>query len=92
MCQRHSGAIALHWVEFPAPKVRWTGPGGQPSVWRSSEASSRSFCPICGSSLGAIDDNPVIALLLGSFDSNNRKELAPLSFSYAGQTPKWARK
>jgi hypothetical protein len=91
MCQRHSGAVTLHWVEFPAEKVTWTGPGGRPSVWRSSDYSSRSFCPTCGSTLGAIDDKPVVALVLGSFDSNNRRELAPNSHSFAAKTPKWAR-
>jgi hypothetical protein len=91
MCQRHSGAVILHWVEFPAEKVAWTGPGGQPSVWRSSAASSRSFCPACGSTLGAIDDKPVVALVLGSFDSKNRRELAPVSHSFRGKSPAWMR-
>lgn len=88
MCQRHSGAVTLHWVEFPAEKVTWST---TPAVWRSSDYSSRSFCPKCGSTLGAIDDKPVVALVLGSFDSNNRKELAPDYHSYAGKQPKWMR-
>jgi hypothetical protein len=91
MCQRHSGAVILHWVEFPAEKVAWTGPGGRPAVWRSSAASSRSFCPVCGSTLGAIDDKPVVALVLGSFDSNNRLELAPAFHSFRGKKPAWMR-
>lgn len=92
MCQRHSGALTLHWVEFPADKLHWTGPGGRPSTWRSSDCSSRSFCPRCGSTLGAVDDKPVVALLLGSFDSNNRRELAPQRESHAGRRPAWMRK
>ncbi|MGO0760742.1 GFA family protein, partial [Citrobacter freundii] len=28
--------------------------------------TSRAFCPQCGSSVGAIDDAPVIALLAGA--------------------------
>lgn len=91
MCQRHSGALTLHWVEFPADKVTWTGRGGKPSLWRSSGQSSRSFCKRCGSTLGAIDDKPVVALLLGSFDSRNRRELAPLSHAFAGRQPQWMR-
>jgi hypothetical protein len=91
MCQRHSGAVTLEWVEFPVESVHWTGPGGKPSTWRSSDYSSRSFCSKCGSTLGAIDDKPVVALVLGSFDSNNRKELVPQYHSYAGQKPKWAK-
>ena len=91
MCQRHSGSVTLEWVEFPADSVRWTGPGGRPSTWRSSDYSSRSFCPNCGSTLGAIDDKPVVALVLGSFDSNNRKELAPQYHSYVGKKPSWTK-
>jgi hypothetical protein len=88
MCQRHSGALTLHGVEFPSDKVRWSA---APAVWRSSKASSRSFCPDCGSTLGAIDDKPVVALVLGSFDSANRKELVPEYHSFVGQRPKWMR-
>jgi hypothetical protein len=89
MCQRHSGALTAAWVEFPRDSVKWTGKGGAPSVYRSSEYSSRSFCPSCGSSLGAIDDNPVVAMLLGAFDPPNRKELMPIYHSYRGSRPKW---
>jgi hypothetical protein len=53
--------------------------------------SSRSFCAVCGSTLGAIDDKPVVALVLGSFDSNNRQELAPQYHSHVGKKPKWAK-
>lgn len=88
MCQRHSGALALHWVEFPADKVKWRG---EPAIWRSSDHSSRSFCSKCGSTLGAIDDAPVVALVLGSFDSINRRELAPQKHSYAGKKPAWSK-
>ena len=91
MCQRHSGAVTLHWVEFPAEHVKWSGPGGKPRMWRSSDYSSRAFCGECGSTLGAIDDKPVVALVLGVFDSNNRRELAPVSHSFAGKRPSWVK-
>lgn len=89
MCQRHSGALTQAWVEFDKEQVTWDGPGGEPSLWRSSDMSSRSFCSICGSTLGAIDDAPVIALVLGVFDSNNRLALKPEAHSYRSQQPKW---
>lgn len=89
MCQRHSGALTTAWVEFPRDRVTWTGPHGMPSLWRSSEASSRAFCPTCGSTIGAIDDAPVVALVLGVFESNNRLELMPTSHSFSGKRPKW---
>lgn len=89
MCQRHSGALTLAWVEFPSEAVTWTGPGGAPSVYRSSDYSSRAFCPTCGSSLGAIDDAPVVALLLGVFDKTSAIDLIPKSHSYRTARPKW---
>jgi len=91
MCQRHTGALTAAWVEFPKDAVTWTGSGGAPSVYRSSDFSSRSFCPTCGSTLGAIDDKPVVAMLLGAFDSPNRKELMPTFHSYRTARPKWWR-
>lgn len=89
LCQRHSGALTVAWVEFLANHVTWNGPGDKPAMWRSSAWSSRAFCPHCGSTIGAIDDKPVVALALGSFDAANRKELAPLSHSYMSQRPRW---
>lgn len=89
MCQRHSGALTTTWVEFPKSFVKWVGPGGAPATYRSSDYSSRSFCAKCGSTMGAIDDNPVVALVLGVFDSANRKELRPTYHSYKGGRPKW---
>lgn len=89
MCQRHTGSLTAAWVEFPSDAVAWTGPSGAPSTWRSSDYSSRAFCPQCGSSLGAVDDNPVIALLLGTFDKAAAAELMPTGHSFKGARPKW---
>jgi hypothetical protein len=69
--------------------VRWTGADGAPAAWRSSGVSSRAFCPVCGSSLGAIDDRPTIGLLTGVFDSAQRQALKPSSHSYRSGRPKW---
>lgn len=89
MCQRHTGALTVAWVEFPRESVEWIGVGGAQATWRTSDWSNRAFCSACGSSMGAIDDQPTIALLLGTFDSANRKELAATSHSYVGPRPKW---
>jgi predicted GIY-YIG superfamily endonuclease len=91
MCQRHSGGLAVAWVEFAKDDVAWTGPGGAPSTWQSSNTSSRAFCPVCGSTVGAIDDAPVVALALGGFASVNPAELAPVSHAFAAERPAWRR-
>jgi hypothetical protein len=89
MCQRHTGSLTATWVEFAASAVVWSGEGGAPAVYRSSETSSRAFCPVCGSSIGAIDDAPVIALLTGVFDKPHLIDLKPLGHSYKGSRPRW---
>ncbi|MEX0445486.1 GFA family protein [Xenorhabdus sp. SGI246] len=82
MCQKHSGALMLCWVEFPKNSIQWIGKGGFPSLYRSSDYSSRAFCSQCGSSLGAIDDGPTVGLILGNFDDHEQKALIRLSHSY----------
>ena len=89
MCQRHTGALTACWVEFPKEAVAWVGPGGEPSTYRSSDHSSRAFCPTCGSTLGAIDDKPTVALLLGAFDKTTAEELRPTAHSCRGARPRW---
>lgn len=89
MCQRHSGALTLAWVEFPRDRVAWTGPGGTPSTWRSSEASSRAFCPVCGGTIGAIDDAPVVALVVGAMDKPGLVAFRPTAHSYRARRPRW---
>jgi hypothetical protein len=91
ICQRHSGAPSLAWVEFERDVVTWTGKGGAPSTFRSSDYSSRAFCPVCGSTLGAIDDAPTVALVSGSFDDRDDEALRPLSHSFEDVCPAWAR-
>jgi hypothetical protein len=91
MCQRHSGSLTQVWVEFEKSQVEWVGAGGPPALWRSSEKSSRAFCPVCGSTLGAVDDAPTVALVLGCFDHPNRKELRPEYHSHTSKRPPWWR-
>ncbi|KKC35894.1 ribulose-phosphate 3-epimerase [Devosia epidermidihirudinis] len=88
-CQQHSGALTVAWVEFPSDQVKWLSAGGKPSIFRSSDYSSRAFCPACGSSIGAIDDAPTIALLVGSFDEPGAEALKPLSHSFEDGCPRW---
>ncbi|MEM9061039.1 MAG: GFA family protein [Pseudomonadota bacterium] len=89
MCRRHSGAMTTIWVEFPKKAVTWNGPAGAPATYRSSDFSSRAFCRTCGSTLGAIDDKPVVALLLGTFDSVDNEELVPVTHSFREGLPDW---
>lgn len=71
--------------------VRWTGEGGEPSLYRSSNYSSRAFYVRCGSTLGAIDDAPTVALVFGCFDDKTANVLNPVSHSFEDNCPSWAR-
>lgn len=89
MCRRQTGSLTASWVEFAAESVSWTGDAGRPATFRSSPRSSRAFCRTCGSSIGAIDDAPVVALLLGCFDKPGAAALKPRSHSYRAGRPRW---
>jgi hypothetical protein len=89
MCQRHSGGLTLTWVEYPRDAVKWTGRGRKPKTLRSSDMSSRAFCPKCGSTLGALDDKPVVARVTGVFDKPQLVPLKPAYHSFKGGRPKW---
>jgi hypothetical protein len=88
-CQQHTGAPTVAWVEFARDQVRWTGSAGAPATYRSSDYSSRAFCPACGSSIGAIDDAPTVALLVGSFDDPAQAAFAPEYHSFEDGKPHW---
>ncbi len=92
ICQKHTGAQSAVWIEFSTSNVQWIGEGGKPATYRSSPASSRAFCPRCGSSIGAIDDGPIIALLSGVFDNPNDPALAPEYHSFEDMKPEWWQK
>ncbi|MFY7867081.1 GFA family protein [Roseateles sp.] len=89
ICRKHSGSLTLTWVEFPAHSVEWLGPGGKPSTWRSSSYSSRAFCSSCGCTIGAIDDEPTVAIATGALDKPHLLEFAPRYHSYISRRPRW---
>lgn len=89
ICVRNRRA-AKPW--YGSADVDWTGQGGPPSAYRSADISSRAFCARCGSSLGAIDDAPTVALLSGVFDQQEDTALMPTSHSFEDMKPGWWRK
>ena len=47
----------------------WTGPGGAPSLFQSSEKTQRGFCPNCGGTVCAIDEGyDKISITMASLD------------------------
>lgn len=60
-----------------------------PALYRSSDYSSRAFCPRCGSTLGAVDDAPTVALVTGSFERGDLAALRPTAHSFSDGCPDW---
>ena len=89
MCRRWSGAPTVAWVDFPAARFVWTGPGGAPRLFRSSEKTQRGNCPRCGSAICALDDGAdTIAIVIGSLDRPNL--IRPdVRHSYRSARPRW---
>ncbi|MBN8829719.1 MAG: GFA family protein [Sphingomonadales bacterium] len=48
-CRKSAGAPMVSWSAFAEEDVTLTA--GEPRAFRSSENSTRSFCPICGTGL-----------------------------------------
>jgi hypothetical protein len=68
MCRRQTGSPVATYVGFPAGAVIWLTVA--PTRFRSSENVERSFCPVCGSTIGFHRVHET-SLALGSFDSPN---------------------
>lgn len=89
MCRRWSGAPTTAWVEFPLADFKWTGPGKEPHLFRTSKKTQRGNCPTCGSALCAIDDGyQNISVMIGSLDRPNL--IVPdVQHSYKSFRPTW---
>jgi hypothetical protein len=66
MCRRQTGSPLATYVGFPAGTVTWLG--REPTRFRSSADVERSFCPVCGSTIGFHRVHET-SLALGSFDA-----------------------
>ena len=66
MCRRQTGAPFATWLGFPAGTVMWLDK--EPTRYRSSQDVERSFCPICGSTIGFHRVHET-SICLGSLDT-----------------------
>ena len=65
-CRKHTGSPIATWVGFPAATVTWLA--AEPTRYRSSRDVERSFCAVCGSSIGFHRVHET-SLVVGSFDA-----------------------
>ena len=66
MCRRQTGSPLATYVGFLAGTVAWQD--REPTRYRSSADVERSFCPVCGSTIGFHRVHET-SLALGSFDT-----------------------
>jgi len=72
ICRKLTGAPAMVWAHVPIGSFAYVA--GEPSVYRSSEAGERRFCPRCGAQLEfRRQDNPqAVEVLVGTLDDPAR--------------------
>jgi hypothetical protein len=88
MCQRATGAPIVAWVEFPRAALAFDGPGGAPTLRRSSETFQRGFCPRCGGAICSLEDgSDTIYITVATLDDPNG--IVPQSQSFPGSAPAW---
>lgn len=69
-CRKQSGAPYQAWLDFPTDSIKWNV---EPTIWRSSETASRTFCPRCGSTMTMVlDKDPSsTGVAAGTLDVNS---------------------
>jgi hypothetical protein len=86
MCQRWSGSAVAAWVDFPVASV--TFEKSELTWYRTCETTQRGFCPVCGSSIFALDDgSEYISITIGTLDDPNLT--VPESQSFPESAPGW---
>ncbi|MFE7798678.1 GFA family protein [Nocardia sp. NPDC057440] len=87
-CQRLGGCPVMAWVDFPTAKFEWIGPGGEPRWYKSWPTTSRGFCPACGSTVAAIDDDgDLMGVTMMSLDDHTA--LRPVHQSFKHNAVVW---
>ncbi len=88
MCQKWTGAPVVAWADFPLDSLTWDGPGGEPTMYPSSEETRRGFCPRCGGTLCALDEgSTTICMTVATLDDPGA--VAPTSHSFPESAPAW---
>lgn len=87
-CRRASGAAFVSWFTVRADQVRWGGEGR--TLYHSSAAVERGFCPRCGSTLSYrhASDPGLIDLTLATLDAP--ATLEPASHCWWSEHLPWA--
>lgn len=75
----------MAWTGIPAATFTWTGPGGEPTWYKTHPGKTkRGFCATCGSHIAAFDHGGVImGVTIPSLDEPNQPEFNPIHQSVA---------
>jgi hypothetical protein len=85
MCQRWSAGPFASAAEFSADQVDWEK---LPTLFRSSDSVSRSFCSKCGSALGFQSSKGTVWITLGTLDDAG--QMRPQFHLFTDEELPWA--
>lgn len=86
MCQKWGGSPTVAWVNFLRENLVFEE--AEPSLYRSSQATQRGFCPKCGSTILAIDDgSEEVGLTISTLDDSSA--ITPEAHTYSEFRPSW---
>ncbi|WP_024799703.1 GFA family protein [Nocardia sp. BMG51109] len=87
-CQKLGGCPVMAWVDFANDTFEWTGPGGEPHWYATFPTTRRGFCPTCGSTVAALDDDAeMMGVTLMSLDDHT--SLVPEHQSFKDHAVRW---
>ncbi|MGW1158867.1 GFA family protein [Streptomyces sp. NPDC002519] len=85
---RISGGPAVLWVGFRRDRLRWVGPGGEPTWYASWPTLRRGFCPRCGSQLVSVADDSGM-IMVTAFSLDDRSGTDPVGHSFREEAVPW---
>jgi hypothetical protein len=87
MCQKGHGAAHATNANVDPEEFRWTCGKELLSSYESSPNSSRLFCSVCGSKLGATEDGRIDSVTLGTVEGD--PGIRPRSHIFVGSKAPW---
>lgn len=70
MCRKSHGAAFGTYAAVPDGSLTWLSGKDEVKIYRSSTEGGRAFCPRCGSTLGAVENDVLKWVTLGTVDGD----------------------
>ena len=87
MCRKGHGAAFATYASVDPGEFRWSCGEELVSHYESSPGSSRMFCSVCGSTLGATENGQIDSVTLGTVERDSGTR--PRSHIFVGSKAPW---